>query len=60
MKFWNVVAGLSIVLVLVYIGFCGMALMQSTATFEEFKQAVLPLVTALLGYMAAMLPKDST
>lgn len=60
MKFWNVVAGLAIVLVLTYTGLCGGALLKGTVTFEEFKQAVLPIVTAVLGYMAAMLPKDAT
>lgn len=60
MKFWNVVASLAVVIVLTYVGFCGSSLLQGAATFEEFKQAVLPIVTAVLGYMAAMLPKDAT
>ena len=56
-KFWNVVASLAVILVLVYVGICGAVLLRGDISFDEFKQAALPIVTAALGYMAAMLPK---
>ena len=57
MKFWNVIASLAVLLVLVYTGACTAALLMDRVDFEAFKQAVLPVLTAVLGYMAAMLPK---
>lgn len=56
-RVWNVVAGLTVVVVIAYIGFAGTALMMGMTTFDEFQRAVLPVLTAVVGYLAAFLPK---
>jgi hypothetical protein len=56
MKQWNVVAGLAIFLTFVYAIGCLLGLWLDLGDkLEMFKQAMLPLVTAVYGYLAAML-----
>lgn len=56
-RVWNVVAALAVVVILVYVGLCGGALVMGKATFNEFQQSILPVITAVVGYLAAFLPK---
>lgn len=58
-KYWNVIASLTVILIVLYTGACTTALVMGLTTFDEFKQAVFPLVTAVVGYLAAMLPKQT-
>ncbi len=59
-KVWNVVAGLTVVVVVAYLGLCGAALILGKATFTDFQQAALPVLTAVVGYLSAFLPKAGT
>ena len=52
---WNVVATITAVCTLVYLGATTVGLFLNTLTFAEFQQAILPLITAWGGYLARML-----
>ena len=56
-KFWNVIAGMTGLILALYAGTFAAAVFTGGATVEEFRQGVLPVLTAVLGYMAGMLPK---
>jgi hypothetical protein len=56
-RVWNVVSGLAVVVVISYVAFCGTALVMGKTTFAEFQQAIMPVLTAVVGYLAAFLPK---
>jgi len=54
---WNVVAGLAVVLVLAYFAILAVAFFMDKINGALFVQGALPLVTAVLGYFAALLVK---
>jgi hypothetical protein len=56
---WNVVAIMSVVLSLGYVMVAGAAMLFGKLEFDDFSRAVLPLVTAWGGYLAAMLKDGS-
>lgn len=55
---WNVVAALAVVLCIVYVGVLAAAFFMRVITASEFAQYVLPIVTAVLGYLSHMLAAD--
>ena len=52
---WNVASGLAVFSVLGYIGVLGYAFAFGKIEFIAFRDAALPVVSALLGYWARML-----
>lgn len=54
-RYWNVAAGLAVVVVLAYIAVCTAALFMGKMDGPTFKDAVSPLVTGVVGYMAALI-----
>jgi hypothetical protein len=54
-KKWNVVAIMAVLLSLGYVGTSATALVLGKVDFNTFQSAVVPLVTAWGGYLAAML-----
>lgn len=54
---WNVVATLTVVVVLTYLGACAAAFFMGKVDAAMFKDMALPVVTAVLGYLAALLGK---
>lgn len=54
---WNVVATLTVVVVLLYLGTCAAAFVAGSIDATLFKDMTLPVVTAVLGYLAALLGK---
>lgn len=59
-KKWNVVAIMATLLSLSYVGVAAGALFVGKLSFSEFSAAVLPIVTAWSGYLAAMLKDTSS
>jgi len=54
---WNTVATVCVLVTVAYIAICGSAFLMGRVEFREFSAAVVPVVTAWGGYMAALLPK---
>lgn len=56
---FNVVAFLAIACVLTYLGVFAAGWLLGRITLEEFRTALLPLLTSVLGYMAKALEGKS-
>ena len=56
---WNVVAVMAVALSLTYTGVAAGALFLGQLDFDAFSKAVLPMVTAWGGYLAAMLKETA-
>ena len=54
---WNVVATVAGSLTVAYVAVSAGALFTGRVDFEGFRMAVLPMLTAWGGYLAALLPK---
>lgn len=55
---WNTVAATCVVVTLLYVAGSVGALFMDKVTFKEFTAAILPVLTAWGGYLAALLPKS--
>jgi hypothetical protein len=51
---WNTIAGLAVVVTLIYVITSAILVVGGTITFGDFAAALAPVVTALGGYMARM------
>lgn len=56
---WNVVATLAAILTLIYTGTLAAALLMGEVDGDGFRDAVLPVVTAVLVHLAGMLKTKS-
>ena len=52
---WNVVSTLAVILTLVYVGAFAAAFLRGAVDGEDFRDGVLPVVTAVLVHLAGML-----
>ena len=53
-RHWNTIAGLAVVVTLIYVVTAAVLVVGKTITFGEVAAALAPVVTALGGYMARM------
>lgn len=53
-RHWNTIAGLAVVVTLIYVLTIAAGLLMGRIDFVTFAGAIAPVVTALLGYMARM------
>lgn len=55
MRQWNVIATLAVILTVAYVGVYSYFAVTTTIDIQTFREGVLPVLTAILGYLARML-----
>lgn len=58
-RHWNTIAGLAVVVTLIYVVTAAILVVRGTIAFGEFAAALAPVVTALGGYMARMVAESA-